>query len=39
LSDGDAFSNFAEWDAATPEQHLESVLETLRDWRLARELR
>ena len=39
LSGGDAFSNFAEWDAATPEQHLESVLETLRDWRLARELR
>jgi hypothetical protein len=35
LSGSDAFSNFTEWDAATPEQHLESVLETLRDWRLA----
>jgi hypothetical protein len=37
LAGGDVFSNFAEWSAATPEQHLESVLATLQDWRLARE--
>lgn len=36
LEGGDVFSNFAEWDSATPEQHLESVLETLRDWRVHR---
>jgi hypothetical protein len=35
LEGGDVFSSFAEWDSATPEQHLQSVLETLRDWRLA----
>jgi hypothetical protein len=34
LNGGDVFSTFAEWDSATPEQHLASVLETLRDWRL-----
>jgi len=36
LEGSDAFSNFAEWDSATPEQHLESVLATLQDWRLHR---
>jgi hypothetical protein len=36
LEGSDVFSNFAEWDSATPEQHLESVLETLHDWRLDR---
>jgi hypothetical protein len=36
LEGSDVFSNFAQWDSATPEQHLESVLETLRDWRLHR---
>jgi hypothetical protein len=34
LNGSDVFSSFAEWDSATPEQHLASVLETLRDWRL-----
>jgi hypothetical protein len=37
LAGGDVFSNFAEWSSATPEQHLESVLATLKEWRLARE--
>jgi hypothetical protein len=36
LEGSDTFSNFAEWGSATPEQHLESVLATLQDWRLAR---
>jgi hypothetical protein len=36
LEGSDVFSNFAEWDSATPERHLESVLETLRDWRMHR---
>ena len=36
LEGNDVFSSFAEWDSATPEQHLESVLETLRDWRVHR---
>ena len=36
LEGSDVFSNFAEWDSATPEQHLESVLETLRDSRVHR---
>jgi hypothetical protein len=36
LEGSDVFSNFAEWDSATAEQHLESVLETLRDWRMHR---
>jgi hypothetical protein len=34
LEGGDVFSNFAEWDSASPEQHLQAVLATLRDWRL-----
>ena len=37
LDGSDVFSNFAEWTSATPQQHLESVLATLQDWKLARE--
>jgi hypothetical protein len=36
LEGNDVFSNFADWDSATPEQHLQSVLDTLRDWRVHR---
>jgi hypothetical protein len=36
LEGGDVFSNFSEWESATAEQHLASVLETLRDWRMHR---
>jgi hypothetical protein len=39
LEGGDVFSNFAEWSSATPERHLESVLATLKEWRLERESR
>jgi hypothetical protein len=38
LEGSDVFSNFAEWSSATPEQHLESVLETLQEWKIARDL-
>jgi hypothetical protein len=31
----DTFSNFTDWDQATPEQHLEHILGTLQNWRVA----
>ena len=34
---GSTFSRFDEWGSATAEQHAEAVLETLGEWRQARE--
>jgi hypothetical protein len=31
----DTFSNFTEWEKLTPEQHLEGILGTLGDWKIA----
>jgi hypothetical protein len=36
VSGGDTFSNFAAWESATPEQHLQAVLSTLTRWSIAR---
>lgn len=31
---GDTFSNFTDWDQATPDEHLKEILGTLRNWRV-----
>ena len=31
----DTFSKFTEWDKLTPEQHLEAILDTLDNWKVA----
>ena len=36
VAGGDTFSNFTAWQSATPEQHLQGVLDTLTRWSIAR---
>ena len=35
VTSSDVFSNFEAWEDATPEEHLNDVLETLSNWQIA----